>query len=329
MPTRATGPAGSTGKASGRARPAARRAAPKAAAGSGIRPTLARSALIISRGAGSMTPEVEQKLRQAFADSLVIDFDPKDDFRNHITPDARVVVAGGDGTIGFVCRALIDSRNTLGIISLGTYNNFAKALGLPSDLGPAIKVARQGLPHQVTVGRAGGHAFLEAAAIGMFGAAIELGEAVKDRHWGELGRKLSTVTGAKPFKYEITGDINAHGTALSLVFANTPSIGAALSVSDATPVDRYLELAVHAGSSRHDLIGRLLSGRVLPSHERPLEMGFKFRKITVTTKPAVTVYVDNQKAGRTPATISAEAGALTMLLAKKAQARIIRRPPRR
>jgi diacylglycerol kinase (ATP) len=287
----------------------------------GVRSTLARSVLVISGGAGSMSPEIERRLREAFADSLVLDFDPKRDFREHAAPDARIVVAGGDGTVGFVSRALVDTRHTLGIISLGTYNNFAKALGLPSQLNAAIKIARRGVPHQITVGRVNGTPFLEAAAIGMFGAAIDLGEAVKDRHFGELGRKLAVVTGAKPFRYEISGDLSAHGTALSLVFANTPSIGAAMAVSEANPTDGYLELAVHAGSSRHDILGRLLSGKMMAAHDRPLEMGFRFRKISVTTRPLVQAYADNQKAGRSPVTISADAGALKILLPKLARGR--------
>jgi diacylglycerol kinase (ATP) len=273
--------------------------------------------LIISRNAGSVTPEVEAKLRRAFADHLIIDFDPKNDFRELLTPRAQVVVAGGDGTIGFVARALIDTNHTLGILSLGTYNNFARALGLPASLNALIRVIRTGVPYKITIGRAGSTPFLEAAAIGMFGAAIELGEAIKEGHFGEFAQKLGLVTGARPFRYEITGDIKGHGTALSLVFANTPSIGAAMPVADANPIGTYLELSVHAGASRHDILGRLFTGRVMRSHERPLEMGFRFRKISVTTRPKVEVYADNQKIGKTPVEISAQLGALNILLPKK------------
>ena len=279
--------------------------------------TLASKLLIISGKAGSITPEIDAQLREAFMDHVIVEFDPSSDFRKLITADAQVVVAGGDGTIGFVSRALVDSNHTLGILSLGTYNNFAKSLGMPENLAAAIKVIKTGVPHQITIGRVNGKSFLEAAAIGMFGAAIELGEMVKDHSFGELGRKLGLVTGAKPFRYDITGDLQGHGRALSLVFANTPTIGAAMPVANATPIDRYLELSVHAGASRHDILGRLFSGRMRTPREEPLEMGFRFRKITITTKPQVEVYVDNQKAGRTPVTIEAELGALNILLPKK------------
>jgi diacylglycerol kinase (ATP) len=279
--------------------------------------------LIISTKAGSITPAVEAQLRKAFADHLIIEFDPRNDFRELVTANGRVVVAGGDGTIGFVARALVDTSHTLGILSLGTYNNFAKALGLPANLTGAIRVVKTGVPHKITIGRVGGTPFLEAAAVGMFGAAIELGEAVKDGHFGEFARKLGTVTGAKPFRYDITGDINGHGMAMSLVFANTPSIGAAMPVADATPTDTHLELAVHAGASRHDILGRLITGRMFSPREHPLEMGFRFRKITVTTKPRIEVYADNQKVGRTPIEIAAQLGALHILLPIKVL------PPRR
>ena len=57
--------------------------------------------------------------------------------------------------------------------------------------------------------------------------------------------------------------------------------------------------------------------------EEPLEMGFRFKKITVTTKPGIEIFADNMKVGRTPATITAELGALNILLPKKVL------PPRR
>ena len=56
--------------------------------------------------------------------------------------------------------------------------------------------------------------------------------------------------------------------------------------------------------------------------EHPLEMGFRFRKVTITTKPQIEVYADNQKVGKTPIEIEAEVGALSILLPKKVQ------PPR-
>jgi len=75
--------------------------------------------LIISGGAGNVTHEIAAKLRALFADHLIISFDPKQDFDKLITPRARVVIAGGDGSVEFVIRKLADSKHPVGILSLG------------------------------------------------------------------------------------------------------------------------------------------------------------------------------------------------------------------
>jgi diacylglycerol kinase family enzyme len=102
---------------------------------------------------------------------------------------------------------------------------------------------------------------------------------------------------------------------MSLVFTNTTSIGSQMPVSDKTPVDPYLELSVHAGATRTDIAKRVLARVVLSKHkEGGLGQVFKFRKLEVTTKPAVKIYADNAKVGRTPATITAELSALQVIL---------------
>ncbi len=275
----------------------------------------ATSLLILSSKAGSMTPEIEDKLRKAFAGSLIVEFDPKLDIEKLVSPKATIIVAGGDGTIGWVVRRLADTKHPVGILSMGTFNNFAKSLHLPMTVDAAIKVIKTGRPHPITLGRVNGKIFLEAAAIGLFGEFITAGESAKDRAFGAFADDVRHIAEAKPFTYELTGDIRGSGTAMSLVFTNTTSIGAQMPVSDKTPVDPYLELSVHAGATRTDIAKRVLARVVLSKHkEGGLGQVFKFRKIVVTAKPKVKIYADNAQIGRTPATITAELSALHVLL---------------
>ena len=275
----------------------------------------AGSLLILSSKAGSMTPEIDTKLRKAFAGSLIVEFDPKMDLEKLVGPTALIIVAGGDGTIGWVVRKLVDTKHPLGILSMGTFNNFAKSLHLPTTVDAAIRVIKNGKPHPITLGRLNGKVFLEAAAIGLFGETIAAGESAKDRAFGAFADDLKHVMEAKPFTYELTGEIRGSGTAMSLVFTNTTSIGSQMPVSDKTPVDPYLELSVHAGATRRDIVRRVLARAVLSKHrEGGLGQVFKFRKLQVTTKPKVRIYADNAQLGRTPATITAELSALRVIL---------------
>lgn len=277
--------------------------------------TRATRVLVISRRAGGMTAEIEGRLRKAFTDHLIVDFDPNEDLDQMVSPQARIIVAGGDGTVEFIVRKFADSNHPIGIISLGTFNNLARALGLPTELDKAMAVARDGHARPITVGRVNGKVFVEACAIGLFGETIALGESAKDMEFGKLATKLKNVISAKRFRYELSGDIEGNGSAMSLVFSNTASIGSQLPVSDASPTDAYLEFSVHAGRTRWDIVRRALASAVLFKHaEEGAGQVFKFRKLEVKTKPRVRVYADAYLVGRAPATITAETSALKVLL---------------
>jgi diacylglycerol kinase (ATP) len=278
---------------------------------------LTNSLLILSSKAGSMTPQIEAKLRKAFGGSLVVEFDPKMDLEKIVYPTATIIVAGGDGTIGWAVRRLADTKHPLGILSMGTFNNFAKSMHLPTTVDAAIRVIKSGKAHPITLGRLNGKIFLEAAAIGLFGETIAAGESAKDRAFGAFAEDVKHVMEASPFTYELTGDIRGSGTAMSLVFTNTSSIGSQMPVSDKTPEDPYLELSVHAGATRRDIVKRVIARVVLSKHrEKGLGQVFKFRKLVVTTKPKVRIYADNAQLGRTPATITAELSALQVILSR-------------
>ena len=277
----------------------------------------ATSLLILSSKAGSMTPQIETKLRKAFAGSLIVEFDPKMDVEKMVSPKATIIVAGGDGTIGWAVRKLADTKHPIGILSMGTFNNFAKSLHLPMSVDAAIRVIKTGRPHPITLGRVNGKIFLEAAAIGLFGEFITAGESAKGRAFGAFAEDVKHIAEAKPFTYELTGDIRGSGTAMSLVFTNTTSIGAQMPVSDKTPKDTYLELSVHAGATRTDIAKRVLARVVLSKHrEGGLGQVFRFRKLEVTAKPKVRIYADNAQIGHTPATVTAELSAVQVILGR-------------
>jgi diacylglycerol kinase family enzyme len=278
-------------------------------------PELTTRLLVLSRNAGGMSEAVEAKLRRAFADYLIVDFDPTSALEDLISKRARIVIAGGDGSVEFIVRKFADTAHPVGIIPLGTFNNLARALGLPMKLDRTIDVARNGRPCPITLGRVNDYIFVEACAIGLFGETIALGESAKDMEFGRLAARLKDVIAARRFQYELSGDFEGSGTAMSLVFSNTATIGALLSVGEADPLTPQLELSVHAGRSRTDIAARALKS-ALPfgESEDPGAQVFKFKKLHVKTRPRVHVYADSLAVGRTPATISAEVSALRVFL---------------
>jgi YegS/Rv2252/BmrU family lipid kinase len=270
-------------------------------------------ALIVSRGAKQVTDAVQRTLDAAFPGYEQIDFDPRRDLRRLLSSHATVVVAGGDGTVGFVARALAGTRRRLGILPLGTFNNFAHGLRIPTSLDRAIAVVRAGATQPVTLGRINGRYFLEAAAIGIFGEAIVLGEKAKDRAFGELAHELGAVVKAESFTFVTRGAFAARGRSRSLVFTNTPTTGSRLPIGSTAPTDPFLELSIDVGTSRTDILSRVVASAV-GEHSDDEGIRFQFRSLTITTKPRITVVADNERIGRTPATVEAVPSALRVFV---------------
>lgn len=56
--------------------------------------------------------------------------------RQHKSQVDLVVVGGGDGSLNAAAEALVETQLPLGILPLGTANDLARTLGLPTDLPP-------------------------------------------------------------------------------------------------------------------------------------------------------------------------------------------------
>jgi len=86
-----------------------------------------------------------------------------------------LIAAGGDGTLNEVVHGLMDlskaERPTLGIVPLGTANDFATACGIPGDPAKALTLCMKGEAVPIDVGKANDHWFINAASSG-FGAEI-------------------------------------------------------------------------------------------------------------------------------------------------------------
>lgn len=80
----------------------------------------------------------------------------------------RVLVAGGDGTLGTAAAALLGTDTELAIIAAGTLNHFARDHGIPEDASEAIGTALGEVSAPVDVGVVSDHAFLNTASVGMY-----------------------------------------------------------------------------------------------------------------------------------------------------------------
>ena len=94
-----------------------------------------------------------------------------------------VIAAGGDGTINAVASELVGTGKPLGVLPLGTFNYFAREMGIPTDLEEAFRTCFEGETRSVTVGEVNGQVFLNNASIGLYPIILAVREQTY-RRWG-------------------------------------------------------------------------------------------------------------------------------------------------
>ncbi|MQC05842.1 lipid kinase YegS [Morganella morganii] len=108
----------------------------------------------------------------------------------HQLKAATVIAAGGDGTINAVCSALMaypaEKRPVLGILPLGTANDFATAAGIPADKTKALLLAAKGSAVAIDIGCINESHYFINMATGGFGPKIttDTPEALKSTFGG-------------------------------------------------------------------------------------------------------------------------------------------------
>lgn len=103
----------------------------------------------------------------------------------------RVVAAGGDGTVNQVLNGLVRAEReaVLGVLPLGTANDFARSLALPQELAGAVEVLRGGATRRIDLGevrRNGSTAFVNVVVGGFGGRVSEHVDASRKRALGPL-----------------------------------------------------------------------------------------------------------------------------------------------
>src|SRR5919198_4536984 len=124
-----------------------------------------------------------------------------------------LVFGGGDGSLTAAAARLAHRDTALGVVPLGTTNNFARSLGLPLDLRGAVATLACGKVADVDLARAGEDMFANMASIGL---SVEVAKAVPTGLKRALGRAAYTLTAARrlpshrPFKATLTVDGAQH-----------------------------------------------------------------------------------------------------------------------
>lgn len=112
-------------------------------------------------GAHGISPTVRAVAGRQIADTIrrTLEKDPGWD---------AVAVGGGDGSVNAAASALAGTKVPLGVLPLGTFNHFAKDLGIPMDLEAAADIIAHGRMASVDLGEVNGKVFVNNSSLGLY-----------------------------------------------------------------------------------------------------------------------------------------------------------------
>jgi diacylglycerol kinase (ATP) len=80
---------------------------------------------------------------------------------------SQVYIAGGDGTISTIMKALLDEDITFGLIPTGSMNNIGQSVGIGDDIESAVNTINRGRTKSMDLGKINGDIFIESIGIGL------------------------------------------------------------------------------------------------------------------------------------------------------------------
>jgi YegS/Rv2252/BmrU family lipid kinase len=259
------------------------------------------------------------KARKAIADldqaceEVGLDYDlAVTDEPQHATAIAReaalagfspIVAAGGDGTISEVLNGLMQAAGggvagPLGIVPLGSADDFADMLGLEKNIEAACRVVCEGHARLVDVGCVNGRFFGNNSAVGLE-PMVTITQAAMERIRGTpryVLAALKTIARHEPWHMRLTWDDGEYEGPVTLVsVGNTARTGGIFWMTPgAVPDDGYLDFCFGGGLGRLRLL-RLLPTTFDGSHIEQPEVAYaRTTRLTVECNPPTPIQADGE-----------------------------------
>ena len=234
-----------------------------------------------------------------------------------------VVIGGGDGTLSGLADAVLQSGLPLGVVPLGTANDLAHSLAIPTEVEAAVAVIAAGRSAAIDVGRietpAGERHFLNVASMGLAANVARFHRGPRKRLLGIVSYPLSWWDGwraSRPLRLTLTLDgVARRCRVLQLAIGCGRYYGGGLTMDEkASHFDGLLRLYYLRPVSVLSLLSLLPAlwrGRLQRRREAVTWSG---RKVEVRAGYPLQIDVDGDLGLTTPARFTVEPAALPVFL---------------
>ena len=234
-----------------------------------------------------------------------------------------LILGGGDGSVSSVVDFLAHRHITLGLLPLGTANDFARTLDIPSDVLAACDTIANGKVVDVDLGLAGDNFFVNVASVGLGVGATEALTPWAKKNIGALAYPVAAVRAFlrhEPFSARLVFPDGDHKTVeherlLQVAVGNGRFYGGGMVVAPNSGIDdRTLDVyAIELGRHR-DLIGvaRYLKSGDFIRNESVSQ--YRTTRVRLETDPEMLVNIDGELVATTPQDFSVAGNALKVIV---------------
>jgi len=231
--------------------------------------------------------------------------------------DETVVAIGGDGLVGCLAGALMNTKSALGIVPGGRGNDFARVLGIPSDPAAAARLVAEGEERLVDVGAVNGRPFVGIASVGFDSDANRIANETRlvKGNLVYLYAGLRTLVEWRPATFEVVVDGVPHSvTGYGLAIANSKAYGGGMYlVPHAELDDGRLDIVLSGQDSKlHHLalMPKVFKGTHV---DDPYIRWLAGSEVQVSADRPFTMYADGDPIADLPVTVTVSKQALRVI----------------
>lgn len=230
-----------------------------------------------------------------------------------------ILVAGGDGTVDSVVNAMAKQGISLpiGILPVGTANDFSKFLGIPFDIEEACKKIIKSTAVSVDLGSINDKYFVNVASTGLFTDVSQKTDVNLKNTIGKLAyylKGLEELPNFRPLKVKIKStEMDFEGNMYLMLIFNGKTAGNFNLATRADATDGMLDIIVFKAVQIYELIPlfiKVLKGEHLDSDK---VIYFKTDKLYVECDENIVTDIDGEKGPDFPLNIKCIKGGLKIL----------------
>lgn len=235
-----------------------------------------------------------------------------------------IIASGGDGTLSATAEALVGTNIPLGVISRGTANAFASALGIPDTIEAACETILGGITKVVDAAMCNGKPMVLLAGIGFEAEVVEKADRESKNRLGMMAYIVAGVQQLREFEtFEVTIETDEKVvtvTAAAVTIANAAPPTSILAQGPAGIIydDGLLDLTVVAPQTRAGAVAsayHLLQTALRGDAAERDDIGYlRAQRIKITTDPPQKVVLDGEVIGTMPIEVECVPGGLTILV---------------